>query len=508
METLTPVLILLTATTAGSQAQVVQSPELLAYEEVVSLSIRGDPPEETAAKLERLLTTPFGSTGTVHTDTGLQRRGLRVAAWNIERGREWPLMRLAFTDPVGFRETLHGISGEEWERAAEELAALKDADVVILNEVDFGMKRTGYVNVAEELAQALNMNHVFGVEFVEVDRLYTGQEQIELEDPEMTKALADDLRVDPAKYRGLHGNAILSRFPIRSARIHRLPQCYDWLNTELDEIAGLEKGRRWSAQRVFSERIQRQVRRGGRMALIAELETGSPGVTVISTHLEDRATPSCRREQMENLLAELQGTPGAVVLGGDLNTSGGDGTPTSVRYEIMKRVTDRRFWARNAFQWFSPVAVPALLLWPINYVKNWRDPTALSIPILAPNAERALFDLLRSFRFSDGGSFDFQADPERRGNGKSRTLANSNQRAWKGFRTTYRFERNYFGLVGAFRLDWLLVKPAMGDSMRPLAPRTLSRFNKLPEDRLSDHHPILVDLEPSRVSAMLQQPEN
>jgi hypothetical protein len=37
--------------------------------------------------------------------------------------------------------------------------------------------------------------------------------------------------------------------------------------------------------------------------------------------------------------------------------------------------------------------------------------------------------------------------------------------------------------------------------MRPNNPQTLSRLNKAAQDRFSDHHPILVDLEPSLVTA-------
>ena len=164
----------------------------------------------------------------------------------------------------------------EWNRALAELEELRRADVIILNEVDLGMKRTRYADVARELATAAGMNYAFGVEFVEVDRLYTGDDRIEMKTPELSKALADDLRVDPERYRGLHGNAVLSRFPIRSARITRLPECYDWFGEEIDGIAALEKGRRWAAKKVFAERITRQIRRGGRMSLVVEFDAGGP----------------------------------------------------------------------------------------------------------------------------------------------------------------------------------------------------------------------------------------
>ena len=97
-----------------------------------------------------------------------------------------------------------------------------------------------------------------------------------MDTPELTQARAADLRGDPERFRGLHGSAVLSRFPIRSARIHRLPECHDWFGKEVDGIALLEKGRRWAAKKVFGERVTRQIRRGVRMSLVVELEAGGP----------------------------------------------------------------------------------------------------------------------------------------------------------------------------------------------------------------------------------------
>ena len=96
------------------------------------------------------------------------------------------------------------------------------------------------------------------------------------------------------------------------------------------------------------------------MSLIAELDVpGAPhDFTVVSTHLEDRTRSACRRDQAGALLTQLRKTPGALVIGGDLNTSGTDGTPTSIQYEIKKRVTSPRFWTKQGIRWFTPLAVP------------------------------------------------------------------------------------------------------------------------------------------------------
>lgn len=486
-------------------AQPVESgPQLLEMSEVRELAGPAPAPPETLSKLKELLNTPFVSNTTAPPDGSLPPE-LSVVFWNIERGIKWELISAALTDTAAYRklvETKKPIAEDRWQKAMADLAELKRADIIILNEVDLGMKRTRYADVTRQLAKAAGMNFAFGVEFLEVDRLYLGDERIELETPELSKALADDLLVDPERYRGLHGNAILSRFPIRSASISRLSDCYDWYEGEISSIAGLEKGKRWAAKKVFSERIIRQVRRGGRMALTVELDVkgGSPGLTVVSTHLEDRSQASCRARQMNEVLGQLIDVSGPVILGGDLNTTARDGTPTSVGHEIKKRVADPSFWVQGGLRWFTPVAIPSLLTLPVNLWKNHHDPTAIHIPLLGPNRARRMFDDLRAFRFADGGQFDFSGDHTRSGNGRGRTLGNSNDRAWKGFHPTYRMERTYF-IAGTYRLDWLLVKRGPETqrfgSLRPRNPKTLRHLNQLGDEHMSDHHPIVVEIESS-----------
>jgi endonuclease/exonuclease/phosphatase family metal-dependent hydrolase len=102
------------------------------------------------------------------------------------------------------------------------------------------------------------------------------------------------------------------------------------------------------------------------MSLIAELDVeGAPqGFTVVSTHVEDRGRSACRGDQIDTLLSQLRNTPGAVVIGGDVNTSGKDGTPTSIRYEVKKRVTSPRFWTSQGLRRFTPRFVPAIVTFP------------------------------------------------------------------------------------------------------------------------------------------------
>ena len=169
--------------------------------------------------------------------------------------------------------TADRISHHREEVIESQLATLHGADVLVLNEVDWGMKRTEYRNVAEELAAALHMNYAYGVEFVEVDPLFDlDTVQIHLTDAQQDQRLEQDLQVDRERYHGLHGTAIRSRYPIEHARILRLPVCYDWYEREYKAISKLEQGRRWSAHKLFRERIARELIGSRLEPLIPEID--------------------------------------------------------------------------------------------------------------------------------------------------------------------------------------------------------------------------------------------
>ncbi len=186
------------------------------------------------------------------------RKILRLISWNMARARHW----------------------REGARLIEEHPALQEPDIVFLQEMDLGMARSGNAHTTQALAEALQMNYAFGVEFLE-----------------LTKGTpVERWKYGGANEWGYHGNALLSRYPLRDPRIVRFP--------------GIEK---WYQN--FQQRL------GGRMGLFATLMLPRP-VTVVVTHLE--GGPECqlvRRRQIEMILEELrassQGQP--VLLGGDLN---------------------------------------------------------------------------------------------------------------------------------------------------------------------------------------------
>lgn len=186
---------------------------------------------------------------------------LRVAAWNLERGRHW----------------------REAARLMREHPVLQRVDILCLSEMDDGMVRANNEHTTRELALALGMNYAYGVEFLQLS-IGTPEEQAQF---------------SGENARGYHGNAILSRLPLQSVRMVRLP--------------GIEK---WYGS--FEHRL------GGRNALFADIQLGEQTVTVISTHLESGYDETEKRTQEGQFILqaiEAEDCDRPIILGGDLNAA-------------------------------------------------------------------------------------------------------------------------------------------------------------------------------------------
>ncbi len=163
---------------------------------------------------------------------------------------------------------------------------LRDLDVILANELDIGMARSGNRDTPREIAQALGMNYVFGIEFITRKAWQNGNAQ------------------------GLHGNAIFSKFPLHRCKVVPLPILFDWFYMPGDPRLGMRNA-------IFAE---------------AEVADGKR-IGLVSVHLENRATPQERLRQMTFLLDEVERYFGdlPVLIGGDMNTNTVSGnTPGSM----------------------------------------------------------------------------------------------------------------------------------------------------------------------------------
>lgn len=493
-------------------------PDVLTFNQLVELEKNDTPAKPLAAKLERLLTTPFVSNEAYYTGAKPKRPSsaelgpfIRAVMWNIERGFQFDEIRVALSQPGKFDQFLpdgsdpkiKALTPDQLKTVKQQLDILQPADLLILNEVDDGVTRTDYRDVARDLAQALKMNYAYGTEFLEIDPLNLGLEKVEMDDKEAQADIQKSFDVDKSRYLGMHGTAVLSRYPIIKATLRPLPVCYDWYAEEKKEISKLEAGRRKSANLAFMERISREVRRGGRTVLFVELavpESPTGAVTVVAPHLENKCKPACRLKQAEQILEWIRHDPNPVILGGDLNTTAADNAPVSVTKVLTDRLKDPDKWALAAVKWST--GAPTILLMPVNMMRNKNDPTGFDVPVISRKKEAKLFSETADFRFDDGYAFDFRGEDARSAEGRGGTLSDSNQRSGKGFRYTFALAKTYGGLVGEYKLDWFFVKGFATDSRKPggkyqFAPHygwTLMELNSAPVDDLSDHAPITVDI--------------
>lgn len=185
---------------------------------------------------------------------------VRVATWNIERGIELDGIKAYL---AGHKELL-------------------SADILMLNEVDVGMSRSGNRDVAGEIAELLGFNMVFGNSYLCLDEGDSRDEQF-----------ASD-----ANRESLHGNAILSRHPITRAE---------------DISVTVSKDKYHSGDR----------RLGHKKSLWAEVQTHLGPLPVVSVHLDVICSVEVREAEMEDIMQKVsqRGLRDRVLLGGDFNTT-------------------------------------------------------------------------------------------------------------------------------------------------------------------------------------------
>jgi len=180
---------------------------------------------------------------------------------------------------------LKGIAFEEIARALSDHPALRGADVILLNEVDVGMSRSGNRHVARDLAERLGLHWAYVPSYLE-----------------LTKGPGRDALAPGENEIGLHGVAILTRERPAALAAIGLPGIFDY----------------------FPHTEKRIGRRQGLVASLPE------GWIVGAVHLEVRNTPAARARQLAAYLDGVElfcaretaaGRPvRRVLLGGDLNT--------------------------------------------------------------------------------------------------------------------------------------------------------------------------------------------
>jgi endonuclease/exonuclease/phosphatase family metal-dependent hydrolase len=192
------------------------------------------------------------------TATTADSDSVAALAWNIERGI-----------------VLDGII-----EALKNHEGLKNKDLLLLTELDYGMARSGNRFVARELAHELKLNYAFAPVYIALQKGSGVESQIAGENT-----------------TSLHGLAMFSKYPLKN--VHTVP-----LPNGKDKMWGKEK------------------RLGHLRALIANIEHPAGTFRSVTIHLDAHCSRAHRRRQMRIILDHLDTlSPLPTVLGGDWNTT-------------------------------------------------------------------------------------------------------------------------------------------------------------------------------------------
>jgi endonuclease/exonuclease/phosphatase family metal-dependent hydrolase len=181
-----------------------------------------------------------------------------TVAWNIERGN-----------------VFEGIAD-----ALENHPQLKDKDLYLLTELDYGMARSKNRFVARDLAKELKLNYAFAPVYIALQK---------------GSGVESDSKGENTK--SIHGLAIFSKYPMKNLQTVALPN-------GKDKMHGKEK------------------RLGFLRALVADVEHPAGEFRAVCVHFDVHCSRKHRQLQMKIILDHLKKLPELpTVIGGDWNTT-------------------------------------------------------------------------------------------------------------------------------------------------------------------------------------------
>lgn len=183
---------------------------------------------------------------------------IRAAAWNIERG-------------VQIEGILHALQTHD---------ELRERDLYLLTELDYGMARAHNLFIAREIAEKLKLNFAFAPCYIA-----------------LTKGSGVEAFTEGENTKAIHGLALMSRFPLKN--VHAVP-----LPNGKDKMFGSEK------------------RLGQLRAIVADIEHPSGDFRAVVVHTDAHSSRLHRQMQMKLILDFLDTLePLPVIIGGDWNTT-------------------------------------------------------------------------------------------------------------------------------------------------------------------------------------------
>ena len=216
-------------------------------------------------------------------------QSVNAVAWNIERG-------------CIFEGILDALKNHD---------DLKDKDLYLLTELDYGMARSGNRFVAQEIAKELKLNYAFAPVYIALQKVSGVEAMIEGENT-----------------TSIHGLAMFSKYPMQNVHAVDLPN-------GKDKMWGKEK------------------RLGYLRAIVADIEHPAGTFRAVTMHLDAHCSRKHRQKQVQIILDHLDTLPKLpTILGGDWNTStfnSQTGTHAILGYWWRVCITGIRNTAKNHF---------------------------------------------------------------------------------------------------------------------------------------------------------------
>ena len=238
-------------------------PELLKFEstkELVESEIWSEVREETERVLNSVVVEELASESDEaepYAPAG-DTDSIAALAWNIERG-------------IVFEGIVDALKNHE---------GLRDKDVLLLTELDYGMARSGNRFVAREIAEKLGLNYAFASVYIALQ-----------------KGSGVEAAMVGENTKSIHGLAMFSKWPMRN--VHAIP-----LPNGKDKMWGKEK------------------RLGSLRALFADIEHPAGSFRAVTVHLDAHCSRAHRQMQMRLILDHLETLPKIpTLIGGDWNTT-------------------------------------------------------------------------------------------------------------------------------------------------------------------------------------------
>ncbi|MBX7174281.1 MAG: hypothetical protein K1X72_25125 [Pyrinomonadaceae bacterium] len=216
-------------------------------------------------------------------------KSVSSVAWNLERG-------------CIFEGILDALKNHD---------DLKEKDLYLLTELDYGMARSGNRFVAQEIAKELKLNYAFAPVYIPLQ-----------------KGSGVEANVEGENTISIHGLAMLSKYPLKNVHAVDLPN-------GKDKMWGKEK------------------RLGYLRAIVADIEHPAGTFRAVTMHLDAHCSKKHRQKQVEIILNHLETLPELpTIIGGDWNTStfnSQTGTHAILGYWRKVCITGIRNTARNHF---------------------------------------------------------------------------------------------------------------------------------------------------------------